>query len=321
MVRQPVQTVAVTGAAGIVGIRVVQQFLKAGYTVHALVHTRPPAGHPLFREHVTVTVMDLATTPEQDVVRWFAAVRPSALIHCAAWVDVAGCESQPSQAYLMNTQVTGILAKACSLTSTHFILLSTEYVFDGTLPATQLYHEYEQVNPLNHYGKSKVQAEIVTQETCAGNTVWTVCRTAVLYGSTRWNRPDFLQWLRTKLSKHEMVWIARDLISSPTCASDLAGMLVALVEQRLEGVYHTTGRTALDRYHFAVEIARCYNLDESLISPIQATELGVTRPLNVGLCVEKIRQDTGIRPFSVQEGLAYCRDMEQIEQMEQIQCQ
>jgi len=308
------QTVAVTGAAGIVGIRVVQQLCKAGYAVQALVHSQPPPGHPLYREHVTMTVMDLAALPEQAMLQWFATRRPSGLIHCAAWVDVAGCESQLSQAYLMNTRVTEMLANICTRYHTHFVLLSTEYVFDGTLCPPQVYRECDRVHPLNHYGKSKVQAEIATQATCMENTLWTICRTAVLYGSTPWNRPDFTQWLRTKLQQRATVSIATDLISSPTHAIDLANMLVAIVERKLAGIYHTAGRTAIDRYHFALQVAQHHGLDDTLIQPILAAELGAARPLNVGLCVENISHDTGIRPLSIQEGVVYSGEIERLEE-------
>ena len=304
-------TVAVTGAAGIVGTRLVQQLLRANYAVHAFVRTQPPVGHPLSQNHVTLTVMDFATAPEQLIVQSIVSHHPIAVIHCAAWVDVNGCEQQPELAYLINTQTTKNLARACARAHIHFAFISTEYVFDGALPPGQCYQESDSVHPLNHYGISKVQAELAIQEAYADtSTPWLIGRTAVLYGSTAQSRPDFPQWLRTQLSQRKSVYIASDLISSPTHAIDLADMLVAGITDRLNGIYHLTGSTAINRYQFALQVARHYRLDEELIHSIHAVELGATRPLNVGLHVEKISSALGRKPWSVAEGLAYGHETE-----------
>jgi len=304
-------TVAVTGAAGRVGISVVEHLLKAGYKVHALVHSQPSREHPIYQERVTVTAMNLALLSEQDVLNWFNAVRPSALIHSAAMVDVGGCERQPARAYFMNAQVTRLLAKACSRYNTHFVMLSTDYVFAGTSHPQKLYFEDDPTYPLNHYGKSKLYGEIATKEECIEN-LWTICRTSVIYGSSPWNQPDFMQWVRTILRQNKTIRIVTDQINSPTFSVDLAKMLVAIVEQRLHGIYHTAGCTPVDRYHFALTIAQLYGLDERLIQPVLTSELGLNFqwPLNAGLCVDKIRRDAGIRPLSLNEGLASCKEWE-----------
>lgn len=316
-------TVAVTGATGRVGVHIVQHLLKAGYHVHVLAHSPLPPGHPLLHERVTMTTMNLATLPEQAVRQWLDAVRPDAFIHSAALADVLSCERQPALAYLMNAHVTRMLAKVCATYHIHFIMLSTDYVFGGTAHPEILYHEWDEVGPLNHYGKSKVQGELATQEECGGRTPWTICRTSVVYGlawgSTQWHRPDFIQWLRAMLVQHETLRIAVDQINSPVYAVDLAKILVALVEQSLYGVYHVAGNTAISRYRFAVEIARCYGLNEGLIQPVLSAELSTSplRPLNAGLCIDAIRRDSGICPHSLQDGLVAFQELEQAEHMEE----
>src|SRR5882724_1581161 len=168
----PKKTVAVTGMTGKVGTNIVQQLLKVGYEVHALLHTPLSPDHPLIFEHVNVTVMDLTTLSEYELFNWIDNVQPIALIHSAALADVPGCERQPTLSYLMNVVATRMLARACAHAQAHFIMLSTEYVFDGTLHPEKLYCEWDLLHPLNQYGKSKAQGELAAQEECMGKILW-----------------------------------------------------------------------------------------------------------------------------------------------------
>lgn len=306
------ETVVVTGAAGRVGTTIVQAFRQAGYAVQALVHTAPRPEHPLAHEPASITVLDLAALPQQEVSRWLQRIRPVALVHAAALSDVADCERQPELADLLNVRVTGMLARICAQQQIHFLMISSEQVFAGTASPHQLYHEEDAVHPLNCYGRSKVQAEVATRQTCAQQTAWTICRLSVVYGLPPapglW-RPDFLHWVCSGLAHGERLRIVTDQVNSPVFVGDLTGILVALVRQRLQGIYHVAGRTPLSRYQCALQIARAYGLDETLLWPVSTAELdlGARRPLNVGLCIEKVGQATGICPRSLAEGLAACQ--------------
>lgn len=306
-------TVVVTGAAGRVGVKIVQAFLEAGYSVQALVHSKLPAEHPLVRANVAVTCMDLATLPEQNLCSWLKAIQPTVLIHSAALSDVAECERQPLRASLINAQVTRMLARACALYQVHFIMLSTEHVFGGTPHPQILCAEEDPVCPLNAYGQSKVQGELATQEECRNKTVWTICRLSVVYGLTfepvLWPRPDFMQWICTTLQRKERPRVVMDQVNSPLYVVDLTRILLASVGRQLQGIYHVAGSTPLSRYHFALLVARMYGFDEAFIQPVLTSELalGSQRPLNVGLSIEKICHASGIYPRSPEEGLASYR--------------
>lgn len=302
-------TVAVTGATGMVGVRLVRQLLRAGYTVQAIVRSYPAAGHPIYHTNVSISMMDLVAATEQEIMDWLTIARPIALIHCAAMTDVEGCDQRSTLAYRMNARVPWLLARACAQQHVHFVLASTDYVFDGSYQAGHLYAEDDPVHALNHYGNSKLLGEIAVQEACGMKTVWTICRTSVVYGTTPWTRHDIPTWLSMKLRRSEVVYGASDQINSPTYASDLARMLVAVVQERLPGVYHTSGRTPASRYQLLLSIARACGLDESLIQPKLTSELGqaIHRPLNVGLSIEKISRHLGKQPMSLEEGLAAWR--------------
>ncbi len=299
-------TIALTGATGIVGTRIIQQLLGSNYLIQAIMRSQPPTGHPAWQPQVLKTTMDLLTMSEQLLFDWMNTTRPAALIHCAAMTGMESCEIHVEDAYNLNTHVTRKLARVCARHHVHFIMLSTDYVFNGMYPPGQLYRETDSVQPLNHYGNSKLQAEIAVQEECSDQALWTICRTAMVYGSTHWTRTDFPTWIRTMLNQGKRIRVANDQINSPTYSEDLARMLIEVVKQQFKGIYHTTGSTPINRYHLACTVARHCNLDESLIESVPTSAMGevIQRPLNVGLCIDKISHDLGIRPLALDEGLA-----------------
>lgn len=304
------RSVVVTGATGLVGTKIVQKLLSLNDTVHAVVHRQPLIGHPATRmptkditSGVVLHTVDLATVKPDWT--WAEAIKPAAVIHCAAMTNVDECERDPSSAYAINERATRSLAEVCARYRAHLVLVSTDYVFDGSDEYPGPYNEKDPAHPLNHYGRSKWQGEVAVQDICEGRTAWSICRTAVVYGSTPWTRANFLTWLLAKLRNRESVKIVSDQVSSPTLADDLADMLIEIVRQQASGIFHTTGSTIIDRYQFALAIANQFGLDSSLIRPITTRELqqAAPRPLKAGLCIDKITQQLGVRPLALAEGL------------------
>jgi dTDP-4-dehydrorhamnose reductase len=304
------RSIVVTGATGLVGTKVVQKLLDSNDNVYAVVRKQPPGGYPGTRtptpdttNGVVLHTVDLAAARPDWT--WMQDLRPAAVIHCAAMTNVDECERDPSSAYAINERATRSLAGVCSRYGTHLVLVSTDYVFDGSDEHPGPYNENDPVHPLNHYGRSKLHAEIAVQNICEGRAAWSICRTAVVYGSTAWTRANFLTWLLAKLRKREAVKIVCDQVSSPTLADDLAEMLLEIVRQQTVGIFHTAGRTILDRYQFALALAKQFDADTSLIRPITTSELQqvAPRPLKAGLCIDKIKQQLSLRPLSLAEGL------------------
>jgi dTDP-4-dehydrorhamnose reductase len=300
------RAVVVTGATGLVGTKVVQKLLTSGDTVHAVVRRQPPVGHPAAKNDtrdVTLHTVDLvANKPDWT---WMEAIQPVAAIHCAAMTNVDECERDPTGTYAVNEHATRSLAEACARYGVHLLLISTDYVFDGSDEHPGPYSEEDPVQPLNHYGRSKWRSEVAVQDVCEGRTAWSICRAAVVYGFTPWTRANFATWLLAKLRNGESTRIVYDQICSPTIADDLADMLIGIMRQRAVGVFHTAGSTIVNRYQFALAVANQFGLDSSLIRPVATSELRqvAPRPLKAGLCVDKVKQKLGIVPLSLDKAL------------------
>ena len=149
--------VMITGASGLLGRAVMQQFSNSDcWEVLGLAHTR--AANNLKK----LNLLDFDET--KRVVEDF---KPHVIIHCAAERRPDVVENDEELASKMNVGVTKVLAKAVNSLnqeleiSEHFMLyISTDYVFDGTSPP---YQPLDEPNPLNKYGKSKLQGEKVMQ--------------------------------------------------------------------------------------------------------------------------------------------------------------
>src|SRR5918912_513909 len=132
--------VLITGAGGMVG--------------------RALAGHcrALGDEVAAFDRAGLDITDERAVREACGRARPDAVINCAAWTDVDGCELDPQRAFLVNSQGVEILATAGRLAGACFLTVSTDYVFDGG-KAEGFYTQRDDPHPLSAYGASKLEGE------------------------------------------------------------------------------------------------------------------------------------------------------------------
>jgi dTDP-4-dehydrorhamnose reductase len=117
-------------------------------------------------------------------------------------------------------------------------------------------------------------------------------------------------WLAQKLKNNEPAKIVNDQYSSPTLADNLGETLLGLAESEETGVYHTAGKTRLNRYEFAVRIAQKLDFDEKLIAPIETSQLKqlARRPMDSSLKVEKIENDLRMRMLTIDEALNRFRE-------------
>src|SRR5687768_11507972 len=154
--------VLVTGAHGQLGTDVVRALERAGATCVEAGRARADFGDP-------------------DAVRALVAHEaPDAVINCAAFHDVAGCEASPDLAYAVNATAVEALASACNGVGAKLMTVSTDYVFDGREAGG--YTERDVPNPLNVYGASKFEGE---ERARAAHIGVFVVRTQSLFGHAR----------------------------------------------------------------------------------------------------------------------------------------
>ena len=164
------------------------------------------------------------------VARALERERPEALINCAAWTDVDGCESDPARARAANALGPANLAAACRSVGAQLITISTDYVFDGAKQG--FYTQRDDPNPQGVYARAKLEGERLAQAACARTSI---VRTGWIFGAGGRN---FLSRVIELARRGERLKAIADAYGTPTYAPDLAARLRQLAELDLPGVYH-----------------------------------------------------------------------------------
>jgi dTDP-4-dehydrorhamnose reductase len=244
-----------TGASGFVGSNVARVFARQGADV------RGPS-----RAEVDVT--DAAA-----VRRAVADAAPDAIVHCAILNDPAGLLHARRAAWEGYVGATHNVVDAANALGAHVVLVSTDWVFDGTQGGAT---EDEPPNPINAYGFLKAASELVVRERAQRGAVariagvngvhWARLDTpraqdagfgylvASLVGALRAGRP-FTVWESSQINE----------IATPTLASDAAQLLWRLVERQLVGTFHCCGGESLHRVELARRAVAAFELDGELL--------------------------------------------------------
>jgi dTDP-4-dehydrorhamnose reductase len=229
--------VLVVGAAGMLGLDV----LKAGER----------AGHEL----VGVDLPEIDITDPGSVERTLTAVRPEAVLNCAAMTNVDGQESNRDGAFAVNADGAGNLARAAASVGAPMVHVSTDYVFSGEPPhdatgAVTAYVESDPTGPRSVYGESKLAGEL---QVLAASPRHTVARTAWLFGI---GGPNFVETMLRLASERDAVQVVTDQVGCPTWSGHLAPALVGLIERQVGGLVHLAGTGHVSWNGFAAEIFR-----------------------------------------------------------------
>ena len=96
-------------------------------------------------------------TNHAEVQRVIAELRPDWVVNAAAYTAVDKAEDDEATAMAVNAAGVGRLVDYCRDRRVRLITFSTDYVFDGA--TSRPYVESDVPNPLNAYGRSKLQGE------------------------------------------------------------------------------------------------------------------------------------------------------------------
>ena len=273
--------ILITGAGGLVGRALTEHCRTQGDEVFAYDHQS----------------LDITDAEKVDAV--IHERRPDAVINCAAWTDVDGCESNPEKNRAINAIGPQTLARSSCRADALLITISTDYVFDGLKDG--FYTQRDQPRPISVYGRAKLEGERLAQ---VENARTIVVRTGYIFGL---GGPNFMSTLLTRVSRGERLKAISDTYGTPTYGRDLAARLRELAIIDLPGIYHVVNSGEGASFEmFTHEALRLANRPTVVVESVLTDSLQrpAPRPRNSKLkCL--LSPAIGLLPLRTwQEGLA-----------------
>ena len=130
---------------------------------------------------------------DKNLILWIKKAKPEIIIHSAGIANPDECEKDKERAYQINTQGTKCIVDACQRNRAGLVFISSSHVFSEGAPS-----EKDEPNPINYYGKTKVEAENYIRENLENHII---LRPTKLYGFTEEGN-DFTKDVVNKLKNN-----------------------------------------------------------------------------------------------------------------------
>ena len=290
--------ILITGSNGLLGQKLVKK-LKSNKLGFELIATSKGENRISEKEGYVYQSLDISN--QEEVNNVFNHFKPDTVIHTAAMTNVDACESEKELCRKLNVIAVRFLVEAAEKHQSHFIHLSTDFIFDGK---SGPYKEDDEPNPLSYYGQSKLDAEEIVK---ACKTNWSIARTIIIYGIVEdMSRSNIVLWAKSALEKKQTLTIVNDQFRSPILAEDLADGCIAIAKKEAIGIYNLGGKDLMSIVDLVRRVADYYNLDKSYIEEISSDSLSqaAKRPGKTGFVIDKAINDLGYNPHSFEEGIA-----------------
>ncbi|MDP6570828.1 MAG: SDR family oxidoreductase [Candidatus Marinimicrobia bacterium] len=286
----------ITGAEGQLGKAIQFQFAE---NFELLATARNPSSAA--KKKRNVISLDIANRSTVNSI--LGEFKPHIIINCAAYTNVDGCEIQKDKAHDVNVNGLQNLIQF-SEKDACIVQISSDYVFNGK---DGPYAETDHTFPVNYYGKTKLEAENLLRGAQRKHLIF---RGNVLFSEDLFCKSNFFAWVYTSLLKNKPIAVVDDQVSNPTLISEFVKAIFQAMVMKCEGVFHVGSEDFLSRYEFALNIAKNFKMDTSLISPVSTAQLAknipnyvAERPKHSGLKTTKIEKNANLTVQSTEYNL------------------
>jgi len=226
---------------------------------------------------VGLTHRGIDITDQQSVWNILEEHRPDIVINVAAISNAEQCGKEPDLCFSVNAMGAWNVAKAAAAIGCPVLLMSTDYVFDGSKDGFQ---EDDATHPLNVYGASKAAAEHLVQ---IANLQHYIIRSSAFFGAQLSHKGHDFPRLMLRLAKEQPdVRVVNDQFISPTYTKDLASKIKELIELEVPyGIYHVTNQGSCSWYELAKKVFEISGTNIQLLPiPTSQSPSEIKRPRN-----------------------------------------
>lgn len=285
-------TVLLIGASGLLGRAVAACLAReSSLTLLATIRNRQSAGAKLLALPPE-NIAELDVLDQSSLERIFETRRPAAVILCAAERRPDVCERDPAAARAINVTAPARIGALAARYSAWTLGISTDYVFDGKAAP---YSEDATPNPLNIYGRTKLEGEAAL---LAASPLSCVLRLPLLFGPIAdWSESAVTSLVPAVVASSrpgaDAVGMDAWAIRYPTWTPDVAQVIRDLTLRHLAGesvtgIRHWSSEEPMTKYDIAQRIAAALGIDASLTPITQPTD-ATPRPYDCHLDAARVR--------------------------------
>jgi dTDP-4-dehydrorhamnose reductase len=290
--------VLITGASGLLGKALIE-----ANKCHEIIATY--VGNYSMQDQRCVQYFKMDIRDRIGYAKLFKQYQPQVTIHTAGIGSPDFAEQNKELVSDINLNGTKNIAENCELFNSKLIFISSNGIYDGCHAP---YGEDDKAEPLNYYGMIKLNGEAAIKETRIPHAI---VRPILMYG---WNhsfeRANIVTQSILKLQQGEKVYAYDDVYVNPLFNDSCAEVIWKMINDDKIGDYNIGGADRVSIYQLICKVAEIFNLDKLLAVPVQQgyfNEL-VARPQDTTLKTEKMEKELGIKPLSLDEGLALMID-------------
>ena len=256
-----------------------------------------------------VTALDRGQMDLEDPNAIRKAIRqiaPEIIVNAAGYTTVDKAEAEPYFAIRVNTNAPGVMAEEAKRSGALLVHYSTDYVYDGAKGAP--YDEDDEPNPLNVYGRSKLDGERAILDTGCAHLI---LRASWIYSDRGTN---FVTTMLRLAREKRGLSVVDDQVGSPACARALAKATADILATithptKVSGIYHLSSSGHTTRFDFAkmiIALAKKSSGPDATWAAIHATTtanypLPAARPLYAASSKAKIKRVFGVEMASWQD--------------------
>ncbi|AGB02342.1 SDR family oxidoreductase [Methanoregula formicica] len=287
--------ILITGANGFLGANLTRQFFNRPETSVILTSRNTP----LWLVKDTMPFFPGNLLDERFVEKLLVKENPDIVINTVSLVNVDLCEENPDLARQITVDSARILAKAAKKTGSRMVHISTDQVFDGE---KSFYTEEDMPNPINQYGKTKLEAEHQILRYLQDAMI---IRTNFFGWSPCGHAPTFGEWVYQCLYERKVMQLFTNFYFSPIEVTSLAGTIDSLISTDFAGILHVCGSERCSKFDFGVQLAKETGFDPSSIVAYEmdSSTLRAKRPKDMSLSVKRCESLLHTRLPTLQESI------------------
>lgn len=225
-------------------------------------------------------------TEDDKLDACFKKIRPDLVINCAALVNLSFCESNKSNAYLINARFVSKLICFCEQYKSYFLHISTDHYYNGD--GLRKHSELDPLIFLNEYARTKFCAEQFALQYKKS----LIIRTNIV-GFKNATTPTFLEWVINSIKSGEELNLFNDFYTSSIHTYQFVDIVQNLLDLGVTGLYNVASSNVFSKKEFILALSNKFFGCLPAYKETSVKSLGCSRADSLGLDTSKVEKLLG----------------------------